>query len=209
MTVRVDGTAQIPKSDWYHIIDKLTRIDELLELSIKQNSKIIELLEDILNNLKKPRLEVKELIVPTIPDIINFVKSDQWHWSPKIFINQIVPPYTKEYTLYEAVGRGWFYYARMITDNPDIRWVINIKADETIEVNVSIREIYEQQGLEYSEGFRILKYDDVNRIYCIEYTPGLSGFPGTPFRDKNKLYLINPTGYSTRFTAYVWLIEVV
>jgi hypothetical protein len=34
--VRVDGEVEIPRKEWYHFIDALTRMDELLEVIVKQ-----------------------------------------------------------------------------------------------------------------------------------------------------------------------------
>jgi hypothetical protein len=34
--VRVDGEVEIPRKEWYHLIDVLTRMDELLEVIAKQ-----------------------------------------------------------------------------------------------------------------------------------------------------------------------------
>jgi len=36
MSVKVDGVVEIPKHQWYQVLDHLTRIDELLEVLIKQ-----------------------------------------------------------------------------------------------------------------------------------------------------------------------------
>ena len=34
--VRIDGEAEIPKHKWYEVLDKLSRVDDLLELLVKQ-----------------------------------------------------------------------------------------------------------------------------------------------------------------------------
>ncbi|MEM3725135.1 MAG: hypothetical protein QW209_06440 [Nitrososphaerota archaeon] len=205
MSVIVDGEIPVPRSAWYHVIDRLTRMDELLEIIAKQNSTIIELLKKL---VEKPTAVATVAEVRIIPDVISFPISDKWSWVPKIFTNQVIPSNTPKYLLYDEAGAGWIYYIRLISNNAKIRWVLNVMSDETIEMNLSIEELYLQQGLEDSEGLRILKYDDVNKIYVMEYAPGVLGFPGTPFRDKNTLYLVNPTPDPITFTVYAWLIRV-
>lgn len=196
--VRVDGVVKIPKEAWYHLIDKLTRMDELLEIMVRQ-----------LDYLRKI-LEGKPVIAPTIApisEIITFPISDRWSWSPKIFIRQVVPPMTPKYILYDEAGAGWIYYAILTASNKDLRWVVNWKSDETIEMNLSFKELYEV-GASDSRGMRILKYDEVANIYTAEYAPGILAFPGTPFRERNIFYLINPTTNPVMFSLWAWLIKV-
>jgi len=47
MSARVDGEVPIPPEKWYHILDRLTRIDELLELLVRQ----IDLTNNLLRKL--------------------------------------------------------------------------------------------------------------------------------------------------------------
>jgi hypothetical protein len=54
--VRVDGIAEIPEHKWYEIFDKLSRVDDLLEILIKQLDYTNSLIEGIARS-----------VAPTIP----------------------------------------------------------------------------------------------------------------------------------------------
>jgi hypothetical protein len=48
-TVRVDGIVEIPPHKWYEVFDKLSRVDDLLEILIKQVDYTNRLIESILS----------------------------------------------------------------------------------------------------------------------------------------------------------------
>lgn len=59
--VRVDGEVEIPRKEWYHFIDVLTRMDELLEIITKQLN--------YTNTLLARLVGAPPPTIPTIPEI--------------------------------------------------------------------------------------------------------------------------------------------
>jgi len=64
MSVRVDEEIVIPKRQWYQLIDIFTRIDELLEILVKEVNYTNTLLSRLVGAPPRPPVEV---IVPTPP----------------------------------------------------------------------------------------------------------------------------------------------
>jgi hypothetical protein len=52
--VKVNGVVEIPPHKWYEIFDKLSRVDDLLEILIKQVDYTNRLIESILSAIVKP-----------------------------------------------------------------------------------------------------------------------------------------------------------
>jgi len=62
MSVRTDGEVPIPPHKWYQVLDALTRVDELLEVLVKQ--------VDYTNTLLKSILEAIGGIAPAPPTVV-------------------------------------------------------------------------------------------------------------------------------------------
>ena len=70
MSVKVDGVVEIPRHQWYQLIDTFTRVDEQLEVLIKQIDYTNKLLEGIAKSLGaavRPPTEV--ILAPTAPAV--------------------------------------------------------------------------------------------------------------------------------------------
>jgi hypothetical protein len=199
--VKTNGLTPIPEHRWYELLDNLSRVDDLLELLCKQ----VDLTNKLLAQMVGREVTVAPVTISS--EALTLPLSTRWSWAPKVFVNQIVPPQTSKYMLYEENGAGWIYWAMLTANNPNLRFVLNVKADETIEINISLAELYAMGGTQL-RGFKVVRYDTTNNVYTVEYPPGLLGFPGTPFRDKNLFYLINPTDSPITFSFWGWLILV-
>jgi len=62
MSVRVDGEAEVPPHRWYQVLDALTRIDELLEVLVKQ--------VDYANSLLRSILAALGGVAPPAPPVV-------------------------------------------------------------------------------------------------------------------------------------------
>jgi len=152
-------------------------------------------------------LRVDEKQAELSSNIISFPKSKEWTWSYRVLVSQVIPPYTPRYIVYEEEGAGWIYFVLLFSTSKDLRFVVDIMADEIIEIDLSIAELWELGGAEL-RGFRIVRFDDTASKYVVEYAPGLLGFPGTPFRDRNRFYLVNPTSSPIIVSLWAWLIKL-
>jgi hypothetical protein len=57
-------------------------------------------------------------------------------------------------------------------------------------------------------GFRVIRYDDTNKVYTVEFSPGMLSAFGTPFRERVRIWLTNPTQLPIKYTFQAWLIQL-
>jgi len=60
--VRVDEEVEIPRREWYHLIDLFTRLDELLEILVKEI--------ETTNKLLRALIGVTEVVAPPTPEVV-------------------------------------------------------------------------------------------------------------------------------------------
>lgn len=140
-------------------------------------------------------------------DLMRFPKETYWSWLPVVKEKELIKP-GGVLDLFSEEKDGWLYYVRLVSTNPDIEVNIDVFADRMIEISETIRSLKEAGYAASQLGFRILTYDDFNSIYSVEYAPGMGGFPGVPFRGKNRAYLVNKGNVDAYVWFTGWLIEV-
>jgi len=128
-----------------------------------------------------------------------------WEWYPVVFEDEPVAPGEIK-TVWDFERAGFIYYVFAKTDNPDLALAIDLVSKPgKIEAVLTARELW-TEGFSNSINFRVLRWDDKNNIYAFEWYPGIMGFPGCPFKDKNIAKVINPTAVSSKFTLSAWII---
>lgn len=129
-----------------------------------------------------------------------------WYWFVVRYINEVLKPGEKK-MVWDKDEPGWFYWALVSSNNPLILFNIDlVSIPSMVEIRVSPYNLYTWGLNESIAGFRVLKYDAVSNIYTVEYAPGVLGFIGTPFRERNRAWLENPTNTDITFTLQAWLI---
>jgi len=129
-----------------------------------------------------------------------------WRWSVVRYRNRTLNPWTS-LVLWDHEAAGWLYYVHAIADNPDITLRLDLASlPDTMEIEVSFRDLYEMGFTNSIHGFRVLRYDDTSRVYSAEFAPGISGYLGAPFRDRIKAIVVNPTDKPVTFSINAWMI---
>ncbi len=165
---------------------------------------IIKRLNDI--DIKLGRLDTLPLKRTGI-DIIDFPNSDKWGWKSVILDSKIVLANSK-ISIYNEVGNGYIYYIWIYSNNPLLSWIAEYDANGSTRLATDFATEYALGGVQSMGGFRITKYDDVNSIYTMEFSPGIFGGLGLPFRGRSNFFLSNPTSSSITFAIYASLIMV-
>lgn len=120
---------------------------------------------------------------------MRFPEAKYWSWKP---VRKEEPiPLGGSLDVYSGIGSGWFYIAVLISNNPFVKICIDAYADGVIEVRDTIYEL-ELRGAAATNLLKVVMYDDFNLLYSVEFTPGILGFMGMPYREKNKFWLENP-----------------
>jgi len=113
-----------------------------------------------------------------------------WEYYPLIRHKEVILPGEK-LVLYDRIASGWLFYAFGVCNDPDLIFCIDIYGEGAVEIRLSPRRMYELGHTQPNiKGFWLSRYDDVEKVYVVNYTPqGL----GAPFREYNKFWLENPT----------------
>ncbi len=167
-------------------------------------------MSDIIKKLNE--IDIKLGMLDTLPlrtgiGIIDFANSNKWSWK-SVIRNDSVVLANSRIPIFKEVGNGYIYYTWIYSDNPLLSWIVEYNADGSTQLNTDFATEYALGGAQSMGGFRITKYDDVNTIYTMEFSPGIFGFPGLPFRDGVSLFLNNPTSSTISFAIYASLIMV-
>ena len=161
---------------------------------------------EILEELKKIREELKQLRLASF----NFPRT-KWRYLPIVLKNQRLQP-GERLPIQETEEPGWCFYALLTSNNPYLEVWIDVYADRSLEIRQSFYSLNLLGSTQSIGGFRILKYDDTNKIYTMEFAPGMTGGFGIPFRERNVIYVNNPKvtplGPNTEanYSFYAWLI---
>lgn len=77
--VRVDEEVEIPRREWYHLIDLFTRLDELLEILVKEIETTNKLLRALIGATEVPPPmpvpEIREVVA--LPFRVRLIRTDQ------------------------------------------------------------------------------------------------------------------------------------
>ena len=173
--------------------------EELPELP--ESASVSESLRAIYESLK--------IISKKLDDLTNLIdfglpNSDKWRWVPIIHKNKVVPPGGR-FKLYEKKGSGYIYAFIASVNNPDLRMLIDVGADNRIEIDESPRELYNMGLTGTNQGyFQVTLWDETNDVYVVGYSPiGL----GVPFTGINRAEIINPTDKpGTIYFMTAWLL---
>jgi len=135
---------------------------------------------------------------------IGFPNSSNWKWRPIVKKGETIQP-GRRLTLYDQKGNGYIYYFIISVSNPDAKLMLDVGADDKIELNLSARDL-RNMGFEGSaQGhFQVTKWDETNNIYVVGYAPiGL----GVPFKGRNRAEIINSTSLPcVIYGMWAWLI---
>lgn len=147
------------------------------------------------------RAELPERLNPAL-----FPALSTWEWRPITKKDEVVKA-GDSIEIYDEFAAGWLYYAFIKMDNPDLEVAVDLQADRTVEVRASPRRLQEAGAVGRGGiGFTLMRYDDANKVYAMEYAPS-TGFLGTPFRGRNRGVVKNPTGEdATIVEGAIWLI---
>jgi len=145
--------------------------------------------------------------VEELSDLMKFPSEEYWEWKPIVKEPGLIAP-GSTYGIVDEKGCGYFFYCLIVSTSPDVKICIDMYADGVIEVKDTIKEL-EQGGASASSIFKICRYDDFTPIYVVEIAPGVTGFPGIPFRGYNKMWLEN-TAKTPIYVPVVtgWLIKL-
>jgi hypothetical protein len=141
-----------------------------------------------------------------IPDLGLFPLQKYWRWEVIKKTDEKLKP-RQRYTIFDREVGGWLYWVHAKADDPDILLQLDLASlPYTAEIEVTFRMLYEMGATNSVGGFRLLRYDDVNKVYCAEFAPGLLGFLGAPFRDRIRATVINPTDHEITYSILAWVI---
>jgi len=149
------------------------------------------------------------VISKKLDDLTNLIdfglpNSDRWRWVPIKHKNVVIPP-GRRFKLYEQKGSGYIYSFIASVSNPDLRMLIDVGADNRIDIDESPRELYNMGLTGTNQGyFQVTLWDETNDIYVVGYSPiGL----GVPFTGVNRAEIINPTDTpGTIYFMTAWLL---
>lgn len=183
---------------------------EILDI-LKTQKKIIEKQAEITANQQKVlenQAKILERLSQQLPSTFNnsfyMPKSEDWYWKPTALVNKTLRAGKKK-VIWDEESTGWLYYVILTANSPYIEYNIDLHGDNVVEIRGSIYTSY-AMGLTQNLGFRVLKYDTVNDIYTMSFSPGVLGFFGIPFRGRNAFWLSNPTDNDITYTFYSWHI---
>jgi len=114
---------EIPKEKWYHIIDRLTRIDEQLEVLIRIN-------EAILKHISSIRLEKK---IELTPVLITRRQFNNRYWTFEVDLSEAHTDYP--IGIRETIGRPVNFACVIRLDSP-ASWKRNSKGNPLEELSV-------------------------------------------------------------------------
>jgi hypothetical protein len=77
-----------------------------------------------------------------------------------------------------------------------------------LELQVNPKMLYDWGFNASVGGFRVIRYDDAAGVYTVEFAPGTLSAFGTPYRDKIRCWLTNPTQLPIKYTFQAWLIQL-
>jgi hypothetical protein len=140
-----------------------------------------------------------------LPDLGLFPLQEYWRWAVIRRVNVKLKP-GERHILWDYESAGWLYWVYAKANDPDIYLRIDLKSlPSTIEAEMTFRELYDL-GFANSPSIRLLRYDDVNKVYCAELAPGIIGFLGAPFRDRISAIVFNPTDHEIEYSISAWII---
>jgi hypothetical protein len=127
-----------------------------------------------------------------------------WEWFVVRELDRTVAPKSM-YLLWDKAGAGWIYWAFLNCDNPKLLLNIDVVSlPGAVEIKVSPEMLWKFGFTQSIGGFRVLAAESGN--WTVEYAPGVLGHFGTPFRDRNRCWLENPTDTPIKFNFQAWLI---
>jgi len=181
-----------------HFLDFFTRIDEEL-------MQVIELLVQIRD--KPITLQAQQVSVEAQPDFITPQRRD-WCWRVIRLPDKTLAPLSEE-TLYYEERAGWLYWAFLSCDNPYLTVNLDLESEPgKLELQVNPKMLYDWGFSASVGGFRVIRYDDSAKVYTVEFAPGTLSAFGTPYRDKIRCWLTNPTTSAIKYTFQAWLIQL-
>lgn len=118
--------------------------------------------------------------------------------------NQILQPKQSD-ILFDHGGSGYFVFAYLETDTPEIEVITSITGGGSIDIMLSPKKLYEAGALSPSPGAAYLtRYDTdctANCKYIGMYTPS----PWLPFSERSSARIYNPTYKTARYTFLAYL----
>ena len=125
-----------------------------------------------------------------------------WKWEPVKKTFEIEPG--DSVNVWDYDESGWLVYALVESDNPLIRLMLDIYADNKVDLDLTIKDIYETGNVGLGAGyFNVTVYDPTKDRYVVQYSVPP---PGLPFRGKNRFDLVNNIGVPIRGRVIGWLI---
>jgi hypothetical protein len=149
--------------------------------------------------------QLQQLQQLQLPDIGLFPLQKYWRWEV-IKKTEKLNPKQKSKVLDRDVS-GWLYWVHVRADNPDVLLQLDLASLPYVaEIDVTFRMLYEMGATNSVGGFRLLRYDDVNKVYSAEFAPGILGLLGAPFRDKIRVTVTNPTDHEVTYSISALVI---
>jgi hypothetical protein len=71
----------------------------------------------------------------------DFPRSMRWYWDPIVKLNLTILPGGR-FDLYDKEGDGWLFYVVAIVNNKDLKFVLNVYGDTTVEAKFSASDLY-------------------------------------------------------------------
>jgi len=138
-------------------------------------------------------------------DFYTPLKTD-WEWFVVKDFDKVIQAKSKQ-DLWDKEGAGWVYWAFFNCDNSKLLINIDVVSHPgAVEIKVSPEMLFNWGFTQSVGGFRVLAYEPSTNTYTVEYAPGVLGHFGTPFRDRNRCWLENPTDSPIKYNFQAWLI---
>lgn len=109
-----------------------------------------------------------------------------------------------EHVVLERSITGFFVFAYLRTNNPDVAVVVDLYGDGTLDIVLSPRRLYED-GLLAPSGSSawVARYDETNNVYVALFTPS----PWLPWNGFARIKVVNPTLAEAKYTFISWILE--
>ena len=118
--------------------------------------------------------------------------------------NQLLLP-RRTVTLFDHSGSGYFVFAYLETDTPELEIVVDVESDGSIDIDLSPQKLYNVGATAPSPGSAYLtRYDEdctENCKYIAMYTPAT----WLPFSKRSVARIYNPTLHNANYTFVAYL----
>jgi len=140
------------------------------------------------------------------PDFLLMPILPIWRWKVVKYPDFVIKP-GEEFVLWDEKRAGWLYWCFITCNSPDLIISMDLEVTpEILDIRLTPKQLYEWGFTQGDGDFKVLRYDDAAKVYTVRFSPGTFNALGTPFRERCKAWLTNPTTSDITFTVQAWLI---